>query len=110
MKKYNLKAAEKTLAAFETSTDYDRLYKLAKQGYKIPCFLWDNLYSEDTLFFRIVVCKKVGNLIVVSECGREYLDDMDGLNIFKKRCEKLELKFIVPHIQDISKNAPETQP
>ena len=38
MKKYNLEAAEKTLAAYETSTDYDRLHELAKQGYKIPCF------------------------------------------------------------------------
>ena len=32
MKKYNQEAAEKTLAAYETSIDYDWLYELAKQG------------------------------------------------------------------------------
>jgi hypothetical protein len=52
VKKYNQEAAEKTLAAYETSTDYDLLYKLAKQGYNIPCFLWSDLFTNgDTLFF-----------------------------------------------------------
>lgn len=89
MKRYNAAAAEKTLAAYNTSTDYDRLHKLAKQGYKIPCFLWDNLHSEDTLFFRLAVCKKIG--------------DMPGLKHFKHQCEKMELRFIVPNIKDQNK-------
>ena len=63
MKRYNAAAAEKTLAAYETSTDYERLHELARQGYKIPCFLWDNLHSEDTLFFRLAACKKIGNFV-----------------------------------------------
>lgn len=100
MKRYNAAAAEKTLAVYNTSTDYDRLHKLAKQGYKIPCFLWDNLHSEDTLFFRLAVCKKIGDCVEILESGRCFIDDMPGLELFKHQCEKLELRFIIPNIKD----------
>lgn len=103
MKKYNQKTAEKTLAAYETSTDYDRLHELAKQGYRIPCFLWDDMHSEDTLFFRLAVCFHSGNYVVICESGKCFLDDMEGLEHFKKWCKRLEVKFITPHIQEQSK-------
>ena len=105
MNKYKQEAAEKTLAAYETSTDYDLLHDLAKQGYKIPCFLWSNLVpSCDTLFFRCVNVHQTGyGGVEVSECGRCFIDDMDGLEHFKKQCEKLEVRFIAPNIKEQSK-------
>lgn len=103
MKKYNQETAEKTLAAYETSTDYDLLHKLAKQGYKIPCFLWDELRSRDTLFFRVATCFKFGNIVEICEVGRCFVDDMAGLKHFKYWCEKLEVRFIVPNIKETEK-------
>ena len=100
MKKHNQEAAEKTLAAYETSTDYDRLHELAKQGYDIPCFLWSDLFTNgDTLFFRLVACKKIGNFVEIIETGRCFVDDMYGLEHFKHWCKKLEVRFIVPNIK-----------
>ena len=100
MKKYNLEAAEKTLAAYETSTDYDRLHELAKQGYKIPCFLWSDLFTNgDTLFFRLATCFSTGYDVEISEVGRCFVDDMPGLEHFKHWCEKQEVRFIVPNIK-----------
>jgi hypothetical protein len=103
MKKYNQEAAEKTLAAYETSTDYDRLHELAKQGYRIPCFLWDDLGSKDTLLFRISTCFMSGSIIEVCEPGRVFIDDMDGLEHFKHWCEKQEVRFIVPNVMEQTK-------
>lgn len=103
VKKYNQEAAEKTLAAYETSTDYDRLRELAKQGYKIPCFLWDNLGDRDVLFFRVATCFKFGNHVEICEVGRVFIDDMDGLEHFKHWCEKLEVRFIVPNVKEVEK-------
>lgn len=103
MKKYNQEAAEKTLAAYETSTDYDRLHELAKHGYRIPCFLWDDLMDGDTLFFRVATCFKFCNHVEIGEPGRCFVDDMDGLDHFKHWCEKLEVRFIVPNIEETEK-------
>lgn len=100
MKKYNQEAAEKTLAAYKTSTDYDRLRELAMQGYKIPCFLWDNLVDGDVLFFRFATCFKFGSYVEICEPGRGFIDDMAGLEHFKQWCEKLEVRFIVPNVKE----------
>ena len=104
MRKYNLEAAEKTLAAYETSTDYERLHELAKQGYKIPCFLWSDLFTNgDTLFFRLVRCFLDGNgYVEISEVGRCFVDDMAGIEHFKHWCKKQEVRFIVPNIKEQS--------
>ena len=103
MKKYNREAAEKTLAAYETSTDYDRLHELAMQGYKVPCFLWDNIGDGDVLFFRFTTCFNFGNIVEICEPGRCFIDDMSGLEHFKHWCEKLEVRFIVPNIKDVER-------
>ncbi len=105
MKRYNAAAAEKTLAAYNTSTDYERLHELAKQGYKIPCFLWSDLFTNDNiLFFRLAKCLLDGNgYVEISEIGRCFVDDMPGLEHFKRQCEKQEVRFIVPNIKEQSK-------
>lgn len=103
MKKYNQEAAEKTLAAYETSTDYDLLHELAKQGYRIPCFLYDKLGSRDVLYFRVATCFLFGNTVEICEVGRYFIDDMDGLEHFKHWCEKLEVRFIMPNFKEQSR-------
>ncbi|MBO7330055.1 MAG: hypothetical protein J6W00_14935 [Lentisphaeria bacterium] len=105
MKKHNQEAAEKTLAVYETSTDYELLHELAKQGYNIPCFLWSDLFTNgDTLFFCLVRCFFNGyGHVEISEVGRCFVDDMAGLEHFKHWCKKLEVRFIVPNIKEQSK-------
>lgn len=105
MNKYKQKAAEKTLDAYQTSTDYERLHELAKQGYNIPCFLWSDLFTDgDTLFFRLARCFLTGyGHVEISEVGRCFVDDMAGLEHFKHWCEKQEVRFIVPNIKEQSK-------
>ena len=73
------------------------------RGYKIPCFLWADLGHEDTLYCRFAVCYKHVNYVEICVANRVFIDDMDGREHFKRECEKLEVRFIVPNVKETEK-------
>jgi hypothetical protein len=86
------------IKGFNTSTDYEKLYNLANNGYRIPAWL---LYSDEyeTPIFDIVEVKKstLARYIGIGTRGRGYETFDESKEAFIKNCECLQLKFILPN-------------
>lgn len=85
------------MKGFELSTDYNRLYELAYEGYRIPAWL---LYSDEYAepIFDLVEVKKstMSKYISIGTRGRGYETFDDSKEAFISNCESLQLKFIEP--------------
>lgn len=87
------------MKGFNTSKDYEKLYNLAQEGYRIPAWL---LYSDEyeKPIFDIVEVKKssLATYIGIGTRGRGYETFDDSKEAFIKNCESLQLFYIEPVI------------
>ncbi len=78
------------------STDYDRLYKLAKSGHRVPGWIWNDRQN----FWDIVEVRKAYNYIFIGVRGISYNTFSMKKDQFIQCCQVWELHFI-----DIKKEA-----
>jgi len=85
------------MKGFKTSKDYEKLYDLARAGYRIPAWI---LYKEEPLIFDIVEVKrfKFDKYISIGTRGRGYETFNHSKKAFIENCESLKLEFIMPSI------------
>jgi hypothetical protein len=86
------------MKGFTISEDYEMLYELANNDYRIPAWI---LYSDayDPPIFDIVEVKKsvMATHIGIGTRGRGYETFDESKEAFINNCKLLQLKFILPN-------------
>jgi hypothetical protein len=86
------------MKGFNTSTDYSKLYDLAKDGFRIPAWiLYSDKYEEPIFDIVEVKQSKMSNYVSIGVRGHGYETFEDSKEDFIRNCESLQLKFIEPN-------------
>lgn len=87
------------MKGFNTSTDYEKLYDLAKEGYRIPAWiLYSDEYAEPIFDLVEVKQSKLSNYIGIGTRGRGYETFDDSKEAFIDNCKSLQMTFIDPNV------------
>jgi len=87
------------MKGFNTSKDYEKLYNLVHEGYRIPAWiLYSDEYEEP--IYDIVEVKKsrMANHISIGTRGRGFETFEESKKAFVKNCTSLKLFFIDPNV------------
>jgi hypothetical protein len=86
------------MKGFETSTDYQLLWDLIQDGYRIPAWIvYSDEYKEPILDLVEVKSREKGHYMIGTR-GRGYEGINDGIEGLKTACSHIKLKFIKPQL------------
>jgi hypothetical protein len=79
---------------FNLSEDYELLWTLINQGRRVPGWIVYSLEFEEPIYDLVEIKMRKDYMIGTRGMGYEGLTNT--LESFKKRCQKLHLRFILP--------------
>ena len=83
------------MKGFNTSQDYEILWGLINQGYRVPAWV---LYSKQFDIWDLVEVKMRNNQYMIGTRGKGYEGFEDGKEGFDMICKAIKLKFVKPNI------------
>lgn len=88
------------MKGFELSTDYERLYALINNGYRVPAWiLYSDKFQEPIYdLVEVKISKYDSNRHTIGSRGVGYENGENTLEGFIENCKLIDLKFVMPTI------------